>query len=357
MSILHVPLKENEYDIVIERGSLSKIGLAAKAVLKRGAKALIITDTNVGPLYEGTVKDSLKAEGIDSLTLELEPGEGSKSLKTLEKIYSFAFGNGFTRGDAIIALGGGIVGDIAGFAAATIFRGVDLIQVPTSLLAQVDSSVGGKVAINTEFGKNLIGAFYQPKHVLIDPNTLKTLTPYYFMDGMAEVIKYGCIKSSILFDILDQKHDEIDELLEDMIEQCLAIKTEVVLKDERDTGERMVLNFGHTIGHALEKTYANKGLSHGRGVFIGMCIMAKYGENHNITEKGTADRIIECGKKYGLEESFEIDETEQVGDAISIDKKADGQEINIVLLEKIGKANTMRVNKKQFADDIQKLLK
>jgi len=356
MALLHVPLKDNEYDIVIERGLLKNVGLAAKAVLKRGAKVLIVTDTNVGEFYEGTVKSSLASEGIESITFVLDPGESSKSLKTLEKIYSFAFNNGFTRGDAILALGGGVVGDVAGFAAATIFRGIDYIQVPTSLLAQVDSSVGGKVAVNTEFGKNLVGAFYQPKNVLIDPNTLKTLSPYYFIDGIAEVIKYGCIKSSMLFDMLSSKYDQVNGLLENIIEQCCAMKAEIVIADEKDIGERMILNFGHTIGHALEKAYGNKGLSHGCGVFIGMCIMAKYGEKIKITEKGTAERIIGCGEKYGLNGFCATDNISVIANAIMLDKKADSKEINIVLLENIGNAIITKVNKKEFINDIAELL-
>lgn len=356
MALLQVPLKNNKYDIAIERGALEHCGLAAKAVLKRGAKVLIITDKNVGSLYEETVKNALALEGIETVTMVLEPGEGSKSFKTLQSIYSFAFENKLTRADAILALGGGVLGDVAGFAASTIFRGIDYLQVPTSLLAQVDSSVGGKVAINTEYGKNLVGAFYQPKHVLIDPNTIKTLAPYYFMDGMAEVIKYGCIKSSALFETLSNKYDQIDDLLENIIEQCCAIKAEVVLKDERDTGERMLLNFGHTVGHALERAYSKNGLSHGCGVFIGMCVMAKYGEELNITEKGTAKRIIECGKRYGLSDAYPIDDMNTITDAMNLDKKADSREISIVLLKDIGKSIILKVNKKEFIEDICELL-
>ncbi len=356
MALVHVPIKDNEYDILVERGSLGNIGEIAKSVLKKGARVLIVTDENVEPLYGDAVRNSLSAAGINSITMILKPGESSKSYKTLESIYSFAFTNKLTRADAIVALGGGIVGDVAGFAAATIFRGIDYIGVPTSLLAQVDSSVGGKVAINTEFGKNLVGAFYQPKCVLIDPNTIKTLTPEYFSDGMAEVIKYGCIKSETLFDTLNNNSEHLEGLLEEIIVQCCSIKADVVLIDERDTGERMVLNFGHTVGHALEKAYGSKGLSHGVGVHIGMCVMAKYGEKLGITENGTAKQIIECGHKYGLSDKYEIEDMQVLADAMNLDKKSDSEEINIVLLEKIGKAIIKKVNKRDFIKDLSELL-
>lgn len=354
MTIIHVPLKTNEYDIIIEKTSLDNIGMISKNKLKTNAKVLIITDENVMPIYGERVVNSLKSVGITSYIMALEPGEESKSINTLDSIYSFAFKNGITRGDAILALGGGVMGDVAGFAAATIFRGIDFIQVPTSLLAQVDSSVGGKVAINTEYGKNLVGAFYQPKIVIIDPDTLNTLPKHYLSDGMAEVIKYGCIKDKVLFDAI--LNTEINDRLEEKIKMCLEIKTEYVVKDEKDTGKRMELNFGHTIGHALERAYAKNGLSHGFGVFIGMCIMAKYGEQIGFTEKGTYKKIVECGKKYGLKDSWEINDIDLLKTAMNLDKKADSDHINIVLIERLGKAVLKRVNKKDFIEKVSKML-
>jgi len=354
MTIIHVPLKTNEYDIIIESTSLDNVGMFSMDKLKTNAKVLIITDENVMPLYGERVISSFNKVGIKTYIMALKPGEESKSLKTLDSIYSFAFENGLTRAGAILALGGGVVGDVAGFAAATIFRGIDFIQVPTSLLAQVDSSVGGKVAINTTYGKNLVGAFYQPKIVIIDPDTLNTLPKHFLSDGMAEVIKYGCIKDKVLFNAI--LNTEINDNLEEKIKMCLEIKAEYVVKDEKDTGKRMELNFGHTIGHALEKAYVKDGLSHGFGVFIGMCIMARYGEEIGATEKGTYEKIVDCGKKYGLKDSWNINDIDAVKTGMNLDKKADSDQITIVLIEKIGKALLKKVNKEDFIEKVSKKL-
>lgn len=244
-----------------------------------------------------------------------------------------------TRTDAVIALGGGVVGDLAGFAAATVLRGVDYIQIPTTLLAQVDSSVGGKVAIDLHAGKNLAGAFWQPKGVLIDPEVLTTLTDRTFSDGMAEVIKYGCIRDRAFFDKLAAwgGRDGVMEHIEEVIHTCCDIKRKVVLNDERDTGERMVLNFGHTIGHAFELAGHYETWTHGQGVAAGMCVAARLGEQMGITPAGTTETIQNILKEYQLPLTIPCP-WDTLVEAVGLDKKNAGSDIRLIVLEELGKA-------------------
>ena len=252
--ILTVDLPGRAYDIEIERGLLDRVGERCKAVLPRAKALFVVTDSTVGPLYGQRVLDSLEKAGFCAVLHTVPAGEESKCVERLQELWEAMMAARLTRTDAVVALGGGVVGDLAGFSAATVLRGVDYIQIPTTLLAQVDSSVGGKVAIDLHAGKNLAGAFWQPKGVLIDPEVLTTLTDRTFSDGMAEVIKYGCIRDRAFFDKLAAWGGRagVMEHIEEVIHTCCDIKRKVVLNDERDTGERMVLNFGHTIGHAFE---------------------------------------------------------------------------------------------------------
>ena len=240
-----------------------------------------------------------------------------------------------TRKDVIVALGGGVCGDMAGFAAATYLRGIDFIQVPTSLLAQVDSSVGGKTGVDLAQGKNLVGAFHQPIGVLIDPDTLNTLPDRFIADGMAEVIKYGCIKDAAFFENLES----VDALshIEDVIETCVSIKRDVVSRDEREAGERMLLNFGHTLGHAIEKIYNFTGITHGMAVAVGMVLISRAGEKQGITPSGTADRIAALCEKYELPTSDSASFADMAEAAMG-DKKTAGSSINLVLLKGIGES-------------------
>ena len=238
-----------------------------------------------------------------------------------------------SRGDIVVALGGGVTGDMAGFAAATYMRGIKFVQIPTSLLAQVDSSVGGKTAVDIPQGKNLVGAFHQPCLVIIDPDTLSTLPERFVHDGMAEVIKYGCIKDERLFETLE--NENALDIIEDIIEICVSIKRDVVNRDEKESGERMLLNFGHTLGHSLEKLYNFEGLSHGEAVAIGMVKIAASGENAGLTEAGTADRIERLCKKNMLPTSDEASAA-TLAELCQSDKKAGGGSVNLVLLDKIG---------------------
>lgn len=308
--------------------------------MSNAKRVTVITDTNVAKHYLNRVTDSLEKAGFLTASHIFKAGEKSKNLTSIAEMYDTLADFNMTRKDIIVALGGGVTGDMAGFAAATYLRGIDFIQIPTSLLAQVDSSVGGKTGVDIAQGKNLVGAFHQPKAVLIDPSTLETLPDLYLKDGMAEVIKYGCIKDDKFFEKLENEnaYDCIDEI----IEICVSIKRDVVSRDEREAGERMLLNFGHTLGHSIEKLNNFKGISHGMAVAVGMVLISRAGEKQEITEQGTTDRIIRLCQKYGLPTSDKAT-VEEMADAARSDKKTVGGDINLVLLNKIGDSFTKKV--------------
>lgn len=320
------------YDIIIERGSLKTCGASISKV-SRADKIAVISDTHVFPIYGETVVKSCEAAGFSVCSYTFEAGEQSKNLHTIAGMYDFLAENHITRKDLIVALGGGVTGDMAGFAAATYLRGIDFVQIPTSLLAQVDSSVGGKTGVDIAQGKNLVGAFWQPNLVLIDSDTLNTLPPYYINDGMAEVIKYGCIKDKALFEKLE--NEDAMQHIDDVIYQCVSIKRDVVSRDEHEKGERMLLNFGHTLGHSLEKAHHFKDLSHGQAVAVGMVMITKAAEQVRKTLCGTADRIQALCQKYNLPVSDPTDIDTLVQGA-SKDKKNSGAFIHLVLLKELG---------------------
>lgn len=334
---LYVDLGENSYNIAIEKGILSRLGEEIKKVYN-GEKIFIITDDNVNKYYGEKVEKSLKDAGFLTKKLVLKAGEETKSFNTLPRIYNELLDFKLTRKELIITLGGGVIGDLGGFAASSFLRGVPFIQVPTSLLAQVDSSVGGKVAVDLPKGKNLVGSFYQPKAVIIDPEVLNTLPDKFYKDGMGEVIKYGCIKDKDLFNKLSSisSREELMEHIEDVIYTCCDIKRAVVEKDEKDLGERMLLNFGHTLAHAIETFYNFKGYSHGEAVSIGMYNITLKGEELGLTEKGVAENIKNILINYGLPYEMKINDNEAIVNTIALDKKNIGSELKIILLHSIG---------------------
>lgn len=341
------------YRILIERGCLGQAGKYAAEHFEKGTRAAIVCDSNILPLYAHAVKRSLCEAGCPAEEVSFSAGEESKGFSTLETLYRAFAEMGLTRSDFVVALGGGVTGDMAGFAAATYLRGIRFVQIPTSLLAQIDSSVGGKTAVDLPQGKNLVGAFHQPRLVLIDPDVLATLPPRFFSDGMGEAIKYGCIRSRELFDSIagtDVRRNPA--ALERMIYRCVDIKREVVEHDEFDNGERMLLNFGHTFGHALEKFYHYKRLSHGEAVGIGMVMMARLGEAWGMTESGTADAIAGALKSYGLPTEDTAPLRELVK-ATTLDKKSRGDSITLILLKRIGESFLYRVPREKF----EKLIK
>lgn len=328
------------YDIFIEKGIINSAGEYIKQV-SDAKKICIISDTNVYPLYGNTVKNSIENEGYKTFTYVFDAGEQSKTTQTVVSMVEFMAQNELTRGDLVVALGGGVTGDMAGFAASIYLRGIDFVQIPTSLLAQVDSSVGGKTAVDLPQGKNLCGAFHQPVLVLIDPCTLDTLTPHFFSDGMAEAIKTGCIKSESLFE--KTENGNAAQIIDEIVFECVSIKAGVVERDEKEHGERALLNFGHTAGHAIEKLHNFTTISHGEAVGIGMVMIAKAGEINGITQQGTADRIAAVLKKYNLQ-TTDCNSLDDIIQAMNADKKRTGTAINFTLLRSIGDSFNKKIN-------------
>lgn len=355
MRTLTVPLPGRAYDIEIENGILAHVGERLRVLLPKAKKLFIVTDSNVHPLYGEALLQGLNNAGFVIKVHIIPAGESSKCLSELEKIYDAATAFGITRTDAMVALGGGVVGDLTGFAAATIYRGIDYIQVPTTLLAQVDSSVGGKTAIDLRSGKNLVGAFWQPKAVYMDPECLHTLSDKVFSDGVAEVIKYGCISDKEFFDFLESYGDRAGVMahIENVLYTCCRIKADAVTEDETDVGIRMILNFGHTLGHAYELAGHYETYTHGQAVAAGMCVAAEIGEKMGITPKGVAERIRKIVKQFGLPEQIECNATDYEH-AVGLDKKGTGDEIRMILLSEIGKAEIVKMSKKQVLEMIMK---
>lgn len=331
--------KNSGYEILIGTNTLEEL-YKYLSVKYRGRKAAIITDNNVNRLYGASLYKGVTESGLSCRLISVHPGEKSKSLEVLEEIFKTLADFNINRGDIIIAFGGGVVGDLAGFAAATYLRGVPYIQVPTTLLAQVDSSVGGKTAIDLPCGKNLVGAFYQPEIVFINTLLLNTLEDRYLRDGMAEMIKYGCIKDRKLFDRL-MGYENLKQCIVDMEELvylCCSIKSEIVEKDERDKGERMLLNFGHTLGHAIEQYYNYEKYTHGEAVAIGMAEITNRSEAAGLTEKGSAKAIERTLIKYGLPYQSPVVNKKELVSAMRLDKKFIGDSMDIILLSRLGSA-------------------
>ena len=324
----------DSYDILIEKGLINKTGELVKSVLDCN-KITLISDDNVYALYGDNVKTQLEKQGYQVFTYVFKAGEASKKTSTVIDMVEFMADKQLTRSDAVVALGGGVCGDMAGFASAIYLRGIRFVQIPTSLLAQVDSSVGGKTAVDLPQGKNLCGAFHQPCLVIIDPNVLDTLSDHFFNDGMGEVVKYGCIKSKSLFERLEKETPK--DFIEDLIYECVDIKRVIVENDEKEMGERALLNFGHTCGHAIEKLWNFETVSHGEAVAMGMVIISQAGENAGLTEKGTADRIVNILGKMNMK-IHDTHSTKEIVDAMSADKKRTNKGIKLVMLKEIGES-------------------
>ena len=337
-----------DYEVVIDNNLLDKSG---EYVRQRagGRIAAIITDDIVDELYSDRVKKSLEDNDYQVIKYVIKNGESSKNGANYIAILEFLASNKLSRSDVVVALGGGVVGDLAGFVSATYLRGIKFVQIPTTLLAAVDSSVGGKTAIDLEAGKNLAGAFYQPQVVLCDYSTLDTLPDEVFSDGCAEVIKYGVIASEELF---KKCFDGIKENIEDIIYECVKIKRDIVAKDEFDTGMRQLLNYGHTIGHGIEAC-SNYEITHGKAVAIGMMLITNAAVKLGLCEEKVLlelKKIIKlCGlpydTHYGVSELYEI---------MLSDKKVDGTMINLVIPTTIGDAKLKKVSTDEMKDILSK---
>jgi len=335
--------EEREYPIIIDENLLKDVGIYLKNRIK-AQKVLVVTNNMVNLLYGDTIKESLSTNNIENEFFMLEDGEKYKSIESLEALWQKALELKLERKDAIVALGGGVVGDLAGFVAATYLRGIDFIQIPTTLLAQVDSSVGGKVAVNHKLGKNLIGAFYQPKLVLSDINTLSTLPDEELKVGLAEVVKYGFIKKSCnlqksnfnFLDYLKVKKDKIlaldSQTMTELIAYCCKLKANVVNQDEKETGLRVILNFGHTIGHAIEKCSNYENINHGQAVAIGIKGAFYIAEEKGLIKEDYMNSALNIINLYEL--NYKIPEKLSVGslmDAMLLDKKVESKKIRFVL--------------------------
>lgn len=326
------------YQVIINKNILFKTGKIIQEKIGCN-KALVLSDTNVAPLYLDIICNSIKKCGIYTDSYTIIAGEMSKTPQTMLEIISYLAQHEYNRNDVVIALGGGVVGDIGGLVSALYKRGMKLVQIPTSLLAMVDSSVGGKTAVDLPEGKNLMGAFKHPSVVICDPIVLKTLPKREFSCGMAEVIKYAMIKDSKLFNTLmeeDISSKHINDTLTNIIKTCISIKADIVVRDEFDNGERKLLNFGHTIGHAVE-SQSNYSLSHGESIAIGMAYITLYAEKCKICTKESYIKLITLLKKYSLPYTTNI-KKDLLFDFIMKDKKRVGDNISIVLPKSIGKS-------------------
>lgn len=339
---LQVELGERSYDILIGGGLLSRATDFLRPILP-GKRGVIITDSNVETLYAEPLRASLRDGGFETRVVSVPAGEASKSLRQATRLLRKMPSLRLDRTSFVIALGGGVVGDLAGFVAATYLRGLALIQVPTSLLAQVDSSVGGKVGVNLPQGKNLVGAFHQPRLVLADTDTLRTLPERELRAGFAEVIKHGAIRDADFFTWLEREGKHVLSLEPDALAQavrrCCEIKAKVVSADEREAGLRAILNFGHTVGHAMETLTDYVGLLHGEAIAIGMCCAARLSVKRAGLSETDATRLCDLIAASGLPTRIgdKLD-SRQLLTAVRLDKKAREDKLRFVLLKRIGEA-------------------
>ena len=322
MEKLHVGLGKNSYDIMIGENFFEEFPKYIGEVYS-GKKLFVITDSNVHEIYEEKYKEMFK--GFNYSIFVLQAGEKHKHIGIMPSIYSAMVNEGLTRKDMVVAFGGGVVGDIAGFAAASYMRGIGFIQIPTTIVSQVDSSVGGKVGVDLPEGKNLVGAFHQPKRVLIDNYFLNTLTDRYFYDGFGEIVKYGCIYDKNFFDRL----------------------VEIVEKDEKESNLRMILNFGHTIGHAIEQFTNYEKYSHGEAISAGMVDITKIGERKGFTKEGEVVKIAKLIKALNLPTEIEYPKDE-IAKIMKRDKKSTSDGINFVILKEIGEVEIMKIGAEEI---------
>lgn len=337
MPSILVDVGHTKYPLYINKGGLIACGNYIKESFPK-SKAVVISDENVYPLYGSSVLESLKLADVEAQTIVLPAGEKTKSHEALIKVYDELVEMGIQKSDVIIALGGGVIGDLAGFAASSYLRGVGFVQIPTTLLAQVDSSVGGKVAVNLDSGKNLVGAFYHPKMVIIDTKVLETLSDEDYASGMSEAIKTGAIRDASLFDLIEKNNGRKSsfKVIDEIVARCCEIKADVVRHDELDNGIRMILNFGHTLAHAIEKMPDNS-FTHGQAVSIGMVRFAKLGEDLGLTQKGTSQKIKNLVKTFGLPTDVKGDKDKFIK-IMKRDKKIREGELNLILLKELGEA-------------------
>ena len=355
MPHLNVPLTHTSYDVVVEKNILSSAGNEAARLILPG-RCAVVTDSNVGPLHAKTLIESLCAAGFDPILITVPAGETSKSLTQAEAISDQMIEAKLDRHSSLFALGGGVIGDLAGFVASIFYRGIPLVQIPTTLLAQVDSSIGGKTGVNSSLGKNLLGTFYQPRLVITDPATLTTLPKEIFRDGFAEIIKHAIIADRDMLKILpiDQNAD-----LTDLIARNIAIKASIVAEDEHETsGRRALLNFGHTIGHAIEAVGNYEIFSHGEAVSLGIIAALDLSVCHAGLSQQEKEQVIEllhlCGLPTQLPQQFSLD---NILEALARDKKFEQGAIRFVLTPGLGEAFiSSNITLKEISNAIERLV-
>jgi 3-dehydroquinate synthase len=331
-----VNLPDKTYKVLIHRGLIHHLGNQLNRIWRPG-KVAVISDSTVAPLYQDQVIRQLRTAGFLATGLKVPAGESSKSWQTAVTLYRALIDHHFTRSDGIVALGGGVIGDLAGFVASTYMRGIALVQVPTSLLAQVDSSVGGKTAVNLDTGKNIVGTFYQPDAVFIDPDTLETLPDRYIAEGYAEIVKMSALSGGSFWETTGQIYhpEDIVARAEVLIQKSVAFKARIVIADEKESGLRQILNFGHTIGHAIE-LQAKGRLAHGEAISIGMARLSQLFENYGLTKSGTSRSLIQRLQEVGLPLDSSLIGTSDFYHKIISDKKNHGGRLNLVYLKKPG---------------------
>lgn len=357
MAKVTVNLPNTQYDVLIEPGLLANVGpLVANQWSAR--KVALISDSNVAPLYANQVQTQLRDAGFDVKTYVVPAGEASKSWPRAAEIVAQMAQDRFTRSDGVIALGGGVVGDLAGFVASTYMRGLSFIQVPTSLLAQVDSSVGGKTAIDLGETKNIIGTFYQPDLVVIDPETLVTLSDRYLTEGYAEIVKTAALDSLTFWHLIEQINtiDDIRQHAPQLSQMSIRYKAQVVMADVHEAGERQHLNFGHTLGHAIE-LLAHGQLAHGEAVSVGMVQLMKCFEAHGLVDQLLSERLSGRLAVVGLPTDSELLGTEAFYNKIQNDKKNQGGHLNLVYLSAIGQPAIHTIGSDQIRQFLQPTLK
>ena len=342
MTVIHVSAGKG-YDVCVAPGLLHQTG-ALTAQVSKAKTVAIISDDKVFPLYGKTVAESLEGAGFRVVSFVFPNGEQSKTLQTYGEILNFLAQNRLSRTDLIAALGGGVVGDMAGFAAATYLRGIDFIQIPTTLLAAVDSSVGGKTAVDLPAGKNLVGAFAQPRLVLCDPDTFQTLDPAVFRDGCAEVIKYGLMTDAAFFYSLAETH--VKDQIEPVIAACVRMKRDLVEQDEFDTGARRLLNLGHSIGHAVEAS-SDFAITHGSAVAIGMAAITRAAVKRNICTPDVLTSVLAILEQYKLPTELPYS-AQTLLQAAAADKKIAGGRIHLILPEAVGRCRVEPVPVEQL---------
>ncbi len=341
MKSIRLGLSQNPYDILLEQGGLERVGEEVRPLV-HGKSVLIVTDENVAPLYLDLATKSFERAGFRVVAKVVKAGEHHKTTETYLDVIDALGREGFLRDDTVVALGGGVVGDMAGFAAATYMRGINLVQVPTTLLAQIDSSIGGKVGVDLEYGKNLLGAFYQPKLVFVDVDTLSTLPEREWQNGLGEGLKYAVLDGGRLFEIMDEK--SVKDNLEEFVFLCAGYKARIVEQDEKESNLRRLLNLGHTLGHAIEKKSGFE-IPHGEAVKFGLALILQASKKLDGADVASIDKGLEMIEKYGGKCPFD---TAELLPLIKNDKKAESTHINAVFAKRIGECFVQKTTFREF---------